>query len=140
MLNVRRQSNAAVIRGAVYFALVFRVGFILGFVRVLWVVPQVGNRMAELMEAPLMLITIYFGARFITQRIVALRRVEYLHSGLLALLLLLVTEFSVVLGLQGLGIREYLAERDPVAGAVYLVMLIIFAVMPWLVGKTRAAV
>jgi hypothetical protein len=58
----------------------------------------------------------------------------------LALLLLLIMEFSVVLGLQGLSIREYLSERDPVAGAVYLAMLIVFAVMPWLVGKKRAAV
>ena len=31
------------------------------------------------------------------------------------------------------------AGRDPVAGGVYVVMLIIFTVMPWLVGKTLAA-
>ena len=46
----------------------------------------------------------------------------------------------MVLGLQGLSIPEYLAERDPVTGGVYVVMLIIFMVMPWLVGKTRSAV
>jgi len=61
--------------------------------------------------------------------------VEYLYSGLVALILLLFMEFSVVLGLQGLSIREYLAGRDPVAGAVYVVMLIVFALMPWLIGK-----
>jgi len=123
-----------VIRGTIYFGLVFGVGFILGLIRVLWVVPHLGDRTAELIEAPLMLAAIYFSARFVTQRFKASRRVEYLHSGLLALILLLITEFSVVLGLQGLGIREYLEERDPVAGAVYVVMLIVFAVMPWLVG------
>jgi hypothetical protein len=129
-----------VLRGAVYFVLVFGAGFILGFIRVLWVVPQLGSRTAELIEAPLMLVVTYFSARFIVRRFPASRRVEYLHSGLLALLLLLIMEFSVVLGLQGLSIREYLSERDPVAGAVYLAMLIVFAVMPWLVGKKRAAV
>ena len=126
------------IRGIVYFGLVFSVGFVLGFVRVLWVVPLVGDRTAELIETPLMLATIYVSGRFITQRFRALRRVEYLYSGLVALLLLLIVEFSVVLGLQGLSVREYVAERDPVAGAVYVGMLIIFSVMPWLVNKGRA--
>jgi hypothetical protein len=123
-----------VIRGLVYFGLVFGVGFMLGFVRVLWIVPRVGVRTAELLEAPLMLAVIYFSARYITQRFKASRSVDYLHSGLLALLLLVIVEFSAVLALQGLSIREYLSERDPVAGAVYVVMLVVFAAMPWLVA------
>ena len=126
------------IRGLVYFGLVFGVGFILGTIRVLWVVPLVGDRTAELIETPLMLAAIYFSARFITKRFEASRRVAYLYSGLVALLLLLIVEFSVVLALQGLSLREYLAERDPVAGAVYAVMLVIFAAMPWLLSKRRA--
>jgi hypothetical protein len=126
-----------VIRGLVYFALVFGVGFILGFFRVLILVPLVGDRLAELLEAPLMLAAIYFSSRFVTRRFVALRRVEYFYSGLLALLILLAVEFTVVLALQGLSIREYLAERDPVVGAVYVVMLVIFAVMPVLLGRAR---
>lgn len=127
------------IRGLVYFGLVFGIGFILGFVRVLWVVPLVGDRMAELLEAPLMLAAIYFAAHFVTRRFEASRRAEYLYSGLVALLFLLVVELSVVLALQGQSIRDYLVERDPVAGAVYVVMLMIFAAMPWLVGKRRVA-
>ena len=123
------------IRGVVYFGLVFSVGFILGFIRVLWVVPHVGDRTAELIEAPLMLAAIYVSARFVTQRFRTSHRVEYVYSGLVALLLLLIVEFSVVLGLQGLTIREYLAERDPVAGAVYVGMLVVFSVMPWLVSR-----
>jgi hypothetical protein len=129
-----------VIRGVIYFGLVFGVGFILGTIRVLWGVPHFGVRTAELIEAPLMLAATYFAARFITQRFSASRRVEYLFSGLLALILLLGTEFLVVLGLQGLSIREYLAERDRVAGGVYVIMLFIFTIMPWLLGKTRDAV
>ncbi|WP_420426807.1 hypothetical protein [Algiphilus sp.] len=64
---------------------------------------------------------------------------EYLHSGVVALVLLLIMEFTVVLGLQGVSISEYLKERDPVAGAVYILMLFVFALMPWLVGKQHAA-
>lgn len=127
------------IRGLVYFSLVFGVGFILGTFRVLIVVPLVGDRVAELLEAPLMLAAIYLAARFVTRHFEASSRVEYFYSGLLALLLLLVVELTLVLALQGLSIREYLAERDPVAGVVYVVMLLIFAAMPWLLGKGRAA-
>jgi hypothetical protein len=139
MPGVRRQSHVIVIRGALYFVLVFGVGFVLGVLRVLVVEPRVGQRYAELLETPLMLAAMYFAARFVTQRFRASRTVEHLYSGLVALILLVSVEFSVVLGLRGLSIREYLSERDPVAGAVYGVMLILFAVMPWLVSRRFAA-
>ncbi len=39
--------------GALYFALVLGAGFVLGPIRILWVVPRIGTRMAELMETPI---------------------------------------------------------------------------------------
>ncbi len=126
-------------RGVVYFALVFGVGFILGPIRVLWLEPRLGQRSAELIETPLMLVAIYFAAGFVIKRFEASRRVEYLYSGLVALSVLLVAEFTVVLALRGLSVQEYLAQSDPVADAVYVVMLIIFAVMPWHLGKRHDA-
>ena len=123
------------LRGAVYFLLVFAAGFVLGIVRVLLLVPQFGERLAELYEAPLMLIVIILSARFVTRRYPATRRTRYLFSGAVALCILLIAEFSVVLGLRGLTIDAYFATRDPVAGAVYVLLLSIFAVMPWLLGK-----
>ena len=35
----------------VYFALIFGAGFALGATRILWIVPHLGTRIAELMEA-----------------------------------------------------------------------------------------
>lgn len=58
-----------------------------------------------------------------------------LAVGLVALGLLLLTEFTVVLWLRRLTIPEYLASRDPVAGTVYIMMLAVFAVMPLLVAR-----
>ena len=52
----------------------------------------------------------------------------------IALGLLLVAENSLVLWLQGLSIREFLATRDPVSGTVYCLMLGVFAVMALLVA------
>jgi hypothetical protein len=127
------------IRGAVYFALVFGVGFLLGIVRVLLLEPYLGERWAELAEMPLMLIAIILAAQFIVRRFPAPHRASYLVSGGLALLLLVLVEFSVVLGVRGLSTAQYFAERDPVAGGVYGLMLIVFAAMPWFLGGKRAS-
>jgi hypothetical protein len=124
-------------RGAVYFGLVFGVGFLLGIVRVSAVEARLGERWAELAEAPLMLTAIILLARFVVRRIPAARRADYLVSGGVALLLLVLVEFSVVLGIRGLSLGEYFAERDPVAGSVYVIMLAVFAAMPWLLGGRR---
>jgi hypothetical protein len=40
--------------GVLYFVVVFAAGFVLGTIRTLWVVPRLGVRTAELMEATIM--------------------------------------------------------------------------------------
>ncbi len=55
--------------GALYFALVFGAGFVLGTTRVLWIVPQLGLRMAELMEAPVTLIVTIMSSRWVVRRL-----------------------------------------------------------------------
>lgn len=122
--------------GAVYFALVFAAGFILGPVRILWLVPQVGVRTAELMEMPVMLAVIIFAARWTVRRsAVSFTSARLLGMGLLALAMMLVAEFTVVLWLRGVSIPEYLASRDPVSGTVYDITLGVFAVMPLLAAQ-----
>jgi hypothetical protein len=118
--------------GTLYFALVFGAGFLLGTIRVLWVAPRFGMRLAELMEAPVMLVVTILAARRLSLPPTPAAR---LGVGLVALGLLLAAEFAAVLWLRGLTMSQYLAAREPVAGAVYLVMLGVFAVMPLLVGR-----
>lgn len=72
--------SAAVWQGWLHCDAKYRVPFVLGVFRVVWVVPQLGERTAELIEMPLMLAASYFAACFITQRFKASRRVEYLYS------------------------------------------------------------
>ena len=122
--------------GVLYFALVFGAGFVLGTVRTLWVVPQVGTRAAELIETPLMLIVTIAAARWIVRHFaVSTRWSARLGMGFVALLLLLAADLGLVFWLRGMTVREYLASRDPVAGTVYYVMLVVFAVMPLLVAR-----
>lgn len=115
-----------------YFGIVFAVGFILGTIRVPLVVPYLGERYAELIELPLMLIAIFLAARWTVNRFLLESETAFL-TGLLAAGLLLAVEFSVVLWLRGLSIREFLASRDPIAGAAYYAAVGIFALMPGLI-------
>jgi hypothetical protein len=122
--------------GLLYFAAVFAVGFVLGTVRVLWAVPRFGPRGAELMEMPLMLVAIVLAALWgVRWLAVSPRQWVRLSMGLVALGCLLLTEFTVVLQLQGLSIAEYVANRDPVSGTAYILMLVLFALMPWLLAR-----
>ena len=126
----------AVKAGALYFALVFGAGFVLGTVRTLWVVPRLGTRTAELLEMPIMLVVAIVAARWIILRLgVPFTLSARLGMGGVALALMLVAEFGLMLWLRGLSIREYLATREPVSGTVYYVMLAVFALMPLLVAR-----
>lgn len=51
------------------FAIVFCAGFILGPLRILWLVPKVGTKFAEMIETPVMLVVMIFAARWTTSRI-----------------------------------------------------------------------
>jgi hypothetical protein len=122
--------------GVFYFALVFAAGFVLGTIRTVWIVPRVGMRTAELMETPIMFAVTILAARWVARRFLLPPTVATrLAVGFIALGLLLITEFTVVLWLRGLTIREYFAGRDPVAGMVYLIMLGVFALMPLVVAR-----
>ena len=124
--------------GVLYFALVFGAGFVLGTIRILWVVPRFGARMAELMETPIMFVVTIIAARWVAWRLaVPSTPFSRLGMGCVALALMLVVEFTLVLWLRGLTVTEYFASRDPVSGTVYYVMLGVFAIMPLLVARKR---
>jgi hypothetical protein len=122
--------------GLSYFAAVFSVGFVLGIGRVLWAIPRFGPRGAELMEMPLMLVATVLAALWVVRWLAVppgwwMR----LGMGLVALGCLLLAEVSVVLQLRGMSIAEYIANRDPISGIVYLLMLALFGLMPWLITR-----
>lgn len=120
--------------GGLYFVLVFGAGFVLGTIRQLLVIPRLGVMWAELLEMPLMLVVIVAAARWVVRRLsVPPKRGARLGMGGVALALLLGAEIGVVLELRGLTLAEYVAQREPVSGVVYLVMLAVYAATPWLI-------
>lgn len=125
-----------------YFCIVFGIGFLLGSVRVPFLVPHIGERIAELAEMPFMLLAIFLAAGYVVRKYGASdARPPWLLVGSVALALLVVSELVLAVALAGRSIGEYLVSRDPVSGSVYLAMLVVYAVMPWLRrGQTNSAV
>jgi len=123
--------------GLLYFALAFGAGFVLGALRMILLVPRVGERTAELLELPVMLGVCWLAARWVTVRqAVPPRPAPRLAMGAIAGALLLAAEFALVLPLRGLTLEEYFATRDPVAGAAYYLAVALMVVMPLLVNRS----
>ena len=123
----------------VYFVLTFGAGFVLGPLRILFLVPRVGARTAELIEMPVMVGITWLAARWVTQKFsVPPERGPRLSVGVMAGALLLLAEFTLVLRLRGLTLEEYFATRDPVSGTAYYAAVLLLMLMPLLVNRGAA--
>ena len=123
-----------------YLGIVFAIGFLLGAVRVTLVVPWVGERMAELAEMPLMFVAIHVVAGHVVRwhrRAATLPR--WPVAGAIALCGLVTLELVLSVVLPGRSVEAYLQDRDPVSGSVYVLMLLVFALMPWWRSRTVLA-
>ncbi len=115
----------------VYFALVLGTGFLLGVVRVPFIVPRIGERWAELAEMPFMAAVIFFAAGYVLRKFPEIRlRGRSLTVGFVALALAVCAELGLAVAIQSQTLGEYLASRDRVSGSVYLGMLVVFSLMP----------
>lgn len=120
----------------IYFAVVFGVGFLLGPVRVLALEPRVGARVAELVEAPFMLLAILLTARWIAGRQAAGSSAgELLFIGMIAAVLVILADVAVGVTLRGMSVAQVFTDRDPVAGPVYYALVVTMALAPWLLRR-----
>jgi hypothetical protein len=119
--------------GFLYFAFVLGTGFVLGSFRIPFLVPRLGERWAELAEMPVMAVVIFYSAGYILRRFPEINQPrKALLTGFLALALSVCAEVGLATLLQEQSLVEYIASRDKVSGSVYLVMLLVFTLMPWL--------
>ena len=114
-----------------YFIIVLGTGFALGVVRVPFLVPRLGERYAELLEMPIMFVVIVLAARYVVGRFKLAPDLRLrLQVGFSALALSVAAELLLATVLQSQSLAQYIASRDPVSGSVYLVLLLVFALMP----------
>ncbi len=124
-------TRRAVLAALIYFACAFAAGMALGPPRVIWLEPWLGKTIAVLLEAPLLIVAMWFGARFATRT----ARMDgawpaYLGVGLLALLVQQIADLAVGFGLRGMTLADQLAYFGSPPGVVYGVSLVVFALMP----------
>lgn len=123
----------ALLAGTACFAIVFAIGFLLGTVRTLWLVPRVGPVVAVSLELPVMLAASWQACRFCLRRYrVSAAAPSRLLMGGVALLLLLVAEFAISVSLVGLSATQHFAQYARPEHQLGLAAQLLFALMPWL--------
>lgn len=123
-----------------YFGLVFGTGFVLGAIRLPFLEPLAGERLAQLIEAPLMLIAIVLAARWTVRRLCrACAPATLLGVGAIAAGLVLAADVAVGVGLRGMSLAHVFLARDPVAGTLYYALILLYALMPRLLVLARRA-
>jgi hypothetical protein len=120
--------------GAVYFLLLFAVGWVLGPIRELWAVPRFGRLTALLFEAVIMLITMVVSARWVMRRFnVPQTFGSTIPMGLVALGILPPAEIAGVVWVRALSLRNILRASMTAPGVISAVIFLLFAAMPSLV-------
>ncbi len=134
------RAGSAIVRAAfLYFSLVFGVGVILGAPRTLWLEPRLGKVLAVAVEAPVLILAMWFAAR-------AAPRWAGQHAGggallaigLLALALQQLADLALAFGLRGATLVDQLTYFNSPAGAIYAACLVAFALMPLLRAPRRS--
>ncbi len=119
-----------------YFALVFGAGFVLGPIRVLLLEPNLGTRIAELLEMPVMLLVIWLAAGWLSRRFTqGLSAIAQISIGALAVAWVLAADVAVGVFLRGMTVAEVFLHRDAVSGIAYYGLLTVCALLPWQRGR-----
>lgn len=122
-----------------YFVIVLGTGFVLGSIRVPFLVPRLGERYAELLEMPIMFVVIVMAARYVVRRFDLPANLSVrMQVGFAALAMSILAELLLAAVLQGSSIAQYIASRDRVSGSVYLGVLLLFALMPSILTRLHS--
>jgi hypothetical protein len=120
---------------AIYFALAFGVGFLLGPIRMFVLTPRIGAVAAVLVEAPFILTASYFIARWVLGRFtMGPSATQRLSIGVMAFVMLMSAEFLLTVAL-GKSPQEFVLAMGTLAGGIGLVGQVVFAFIPLLVRK-----
>ena len=124
---------------AIYFAILFGVGFVLGLIRVPLLEPRLGLRVAELIEAPFMFLAIILAGRWVGGKVgIGYGGAVKLAVGALAAGLVLGADIVVGVSLREMSVLEVFTSRDPVSGSVYYGLIAWAGAAPWIMSRSRA--
>lgn len=123
--------NAAARAGAVYFAAVFALGFLLGTLRVAALAPVLGETRAILLELPVMLAASWLVCGWSVRRFDVPRAVgARVAMGGVAFALLMAAELSLSILLMDRSAAEHLGRYAETGPALGLAAQLLFAAFP----------
>ena len=119
-----------------YFACVFAVGFVLGPIRELWVIPRIGQVPALVIEGTLMIgVSVFFAGVMVRRFAVPRHTLTRLSVGALAFGLLQAAEMLLAFWLRRQNTTQYLTAFWSVPGAISLVAQLAFGAIPVIVVR-----
>ncbi|MCC7426330.1 MAG: hypothetical protein IT557_05465 [Alphaproteobacteria bacterium] len=126
----------AVKAGALYCAILFAVGMLLGPIRVMLVSPRGGEAIGVAVEAPFLLVAMVFATRWVVAHLgVPATPGARLGMGAVALALQQLGDLAVAFLLRGMSWQDYLAAFTGLRGAIYVALLAAFFLMPVLLAR-----
>ncbi len=124
--------RAATRAGLAYTTAVFAVAFVVGAIRVSFVAPRLGDLVAVLLEAPIVLAVSWQFARWCTRRFrVSASARDRLLMGGVAFTFLMALELAVAVLAFGETADQYFGKFGTTPGIVGLAAQICFAAIPW---------
>lgn len=118
-----------------YWAMVFALGFVLGTIRVTWVIPLVGLLPATMIELPIILAASWFASGWLVRRFVIVRGSEALAIGALAFAILMAAECALAVTLMAQSPAQWLTGLAAPHALLGLAGQVVFALMPWLIVR-----
>ena len=117
--------------GVAYFLIVFTVGFFLGTLRVLFLIPRVGTLPATLIEIPFMLATSWVVCGALVSRFrLSSDPLSRSTMGFVAFGLLMSAEAALAVSLTNKTIWDFLCDIATLPGTVGLASQLVFGLMP----------
>jgi len=124
-------------RGLEYGLAIYGAGFALGLVRAVLVAPSIGERRAQLLEAPVVVLIGFILAGRVRDRLRACPPGALILAGSVGIAVLLALEVATGVLLRGSSVRDALVNPDPLAGSVYYAAVLLLLVLPSLRGRSR---
>lgn len=118
-----------------YWAVVFALGFVLGTIRVMWIIPLVGLLPATALELPVILLASWLVANWVLHTFSIVLPSEALAMGALAFALLMASECVLAVVLMGQSPVDWIAGLLQPHALLGLAGQLVFALMPWLIAQ-----
>ncbi len=134
--------NNSIRVGFLYFLAVFAIGFLLGTIRILVLIPRLGELVSTFIELPILLSAAWLISDFLTTRFnVPSQWWVRLSMGIVAFGILMAAELGLAVWLFGSTVQEHFAAYQSLPKTIGLVGQVVFALIPLLqMGKSEQAV